>query len=679
MTTLRVAIYARYSSEMQSPRSIDDQLRECREHAERQGWAIALVEADAATRAAALAGRDGFARVKAAAERGEIDLILVHELSRISRNFGDGIGIAHEMAKLGVALADTRFGQIDIKSQVGQMFLAMGFSQSQAETEKLADRSKRGLKGKVLGGFSAGGQPPYGFEREPVFSEHERDRDGRPKRIGVRFKHHPVEAVVVRRIFDEYARGESKWGIARGLTADGVPTRRAGKLYDKRVVGGAWQAATVKGILENEIHIGHYVWQRTARSGPPHPSGKKAQIATPTTAWARIDNFAEPIVDRALWDVVQARLAADAAEYAASHTGRLGVQYVLSGLVRCAVCGSAFSLSARRSGASAYACGMARRGATACSNGAVLPRVPLEERVKGALDAMSKDPAQLAVLVRDHNARIGKTNDAQRGTIAALEAKRDRLVAERDRFVDAIGAGGGAVAILVAKLKEREQQLAEAEAQIADAERTLQPLLLPTLISTEAFDTGEQSFFDGEYLHDREFIERVVESILVYGDGAIVMRFREDGLFSPVVETRFGALEQPTGSLGARRRLAADLARDTAEWAGNAPRRILDASGLPAVQVLGTAPAPPPGGPGGDTTGARGRSTSAHLDAARRARNGSARSRAARNYLGKTVNVPRGIRTLVATVKGWSPGPLDDGDGGPGRWAVQGSNLRPSG
>ncbi len=52
---------------------------------------------------------------------------------------------------------------------------------------------------------------------------------------------------------------------------------------------------------------------------------------------------------------------------------------------------------------------------------------------------------------------------------------------------------------------------------------------------------------------------------------------------------------------------------------------------------------------------------------------------AAGGALFTTESVPRGIRTLVATVKGWSPGPLDDGDGGPGRWAVQGSNLRPSG
>jgi site-specific DNA recombinase len=36
----RCAIYARYSSDLQSPCSIEDQIRLCRAHAERQGWTV---------------------------------------------------------------------------------------------------------------------------------------------------------------------------------------------------------------------------------------------------------------------------------------------------------------------------------------------------------------------------------------------------------------------------------------------------------------------------------------------------------------------------------------------------------------------------------------------------------------------------------------------------------------
>src|ERR1700744_4736484 len=39
--TMRVALYARYSTDLQREASIDDQLRLCQAHAERQGWIVA--------------------------------------------------------------------------------------------------------------------------------------------------------------------------------------------------------------------------------------------------------------------------------------------------------------------------------------------------------------------------------------------------------------------------------------------------------------------------------------------------------------------------------------------------------------------------------------------------------------------------------------------------------------
>ncbi|MBV0893576.1 recombinase family protein, partial [Paracoccus sp. Z118] len=52
--TLRVAIYARYSTDMQSASSIEDQIRLCRERADREGWQIVGTYEDAATSGASL-------------------------------------------------------------------------------------------------------------------------------------------------------------------------------------------------------------------------------------------------------------------------------------------------------------------------------------------------------------------------------------------------------------------------------------------------------------------------------------------------------------------------------------------------------------------------------------------------------------------------------------------------
>ena len=104
---MRSAIYCRFSAEMQSPRSIADQERECRAFAARQGWDVVLVRSDEAVRAGATAGRTGYQALLEAAKRREFDALLVEEVSRFSRDFLGGIAQLAELHTLGVRLADT--------------------------------------------------------------------------------------------------------------------------------------------------------------------------------------------------------------------------------------------------------------------------------------------------------------------------------------------------------------------------------------------------------------------------------------------------------------------------------------------------------------------------------------------------------------------------------------------
>ena len=46
--TPRAAIYARFSTDMQNPKSAEDQERKCRKHAEREGWSVVQVFHDTA-------------------------------------------------------------------------------------------------------------------------------------------------------------------------------------------------------------------------------------------------------------------------------------------------------------------------------------------------------------------------------------------------------------------------------------------------------------------------------------------------------------------------------------------------------------------------------------------------------------------------------------------------------
>jgi site-specific DNA recombinase len=85
----RVAIYAQYSSDLQSPTSIDDQLRLCRADAERQGWTVVTTFEDRAVSGGGVHRRPGYELLTAALSPARpFDLILVEDLSRLTREIG---------------------------------------------------------------------------------------------------------------------------------------------------------------------------------------------------------------------------------------------------------------------------------------------------------------------------------------------------------------------------------------------------------------------------------------------------------------------------------------------------------------------------------------------------------------------------------------------------------------
>jgi len=81
----RVALYARYSSDNQRDASIEDQLRRCREYADRQGWTIVDSYSDLAMSGASLI-RPGIQELLSDVSAGRFDMVLSEALDRISRD-----------------------------------------------------------------------------------------------------------------------------------------------------------------------------------------------------------------------------------------------------------------------------------------------------------------------------------------------------------------------------------------------------------------------------------------------------------------------------------------------------------------------------------------------------------------------------------------------------------------
>ena len=82
----RVALYARYSTDMQNPMSIEDQFRQATRYASQRGWAIVERFSDSAISGTSSRTRPDFARLSEALHDNAFDIVLTESLDRLSRD-----------------------------------------------------------------------------------------------------------------------------------------------------------------------------------------------------------------------------------------------------------------------------------------------------------------------------------------------------------------------------------------------------------------------------------------------------------------------------------------------------------------------------------------------------------------------------------------------------------------
>src|SRR3954464_1526377 len=200
-----VGIYARYSSDNQREASIADQLRICRTFAERQGWTIADEYSDHAVSGATLL-RPGFQALMRDALNRRFDVVLAEALDRFSRDQEDTAGLFKRLTFAGVNIVTLAEGDIThlhvgLKGTMNALFL-----------KDLADKTRRGLRGRVEKGRSGGGLC-YGYRVNRSIENGEMSTGER--------EIVPEEAAVVDRIFRDFEGGISPKEIAKRLNQEG--------------------------------------------------------------------------------------------------------------------------------------------------------------------------------------------------------------------------------------------------------------------------------------------------------------------------------------------------------------------------------------------------------------------------------------------------------------------------
>ena len=439
---MRAAIYARYSSDLQSEASIDDQVRLCRKWAENEGHSLTKVYSDRAISGASTL-RPGYQKMLEDARAGTYDILIAEAMDRLSRDQEDIAGLYKQLSFAGVKIITLSEGEVNelhvgLKGTMNALFL-----------KDLAIKTRRGLEGRIRQGKSGGGNA-FGYDVVKKL-----DEMGDPIR-GER-KINQGEAVTVRRIFQEFARGLSPRAIAHTLNHEGV-TGPSGKAWGASTIYGNWRRGT--GILNNELYIGRLVWNRQRFIKDP-TTGKRQARLNQEDQWITEDVPQLIIVDQDLWDRVKTRQSTNRSRVL---TGTSGVRsertrrprYLLSGLLKCGVCGGGFSKISQHH----YGCSTARNKGT-CDNNLTIRRDVIEVSVLDGLKDQLMHPDCVKEFITEFHKemnRLAATQDTDRTRLIRDLEKTDREV---KKLIQAIkdGVPGAALKDEMQCLEDRRQEL----------------------------------------------------------------------------------------------------------------------------------------------------------------------------------------------------------------------------
>jgi DNA invertase Pin-like site-specific DNA recombinase len=458
---MKAVIYARYSSDNQREASIDDQVRNCRNHLDREGWDTAQIYSDAAISGATTL-RPGYQALLKGIRENAFDLVLAESLDRLSRDQEDVARLYKLLNFSGIKLITLSEGEINelhvgLKGTMNALFL-----------KDLAQKTHRGLEGRVRKGRSAGGLA-YGYDVVKKV-----DGAGEPIRGERRISE--GQATAVRRIFELFAQGHSPRAIARTLNAEDVLGPKGRPWQDTTIRGHATRRT---GILRNDLYRGQLVWNKQHYVKDPK-TGRRLARPNPQDQWIVEDVPHLRIIDDELWQKVQDRLdsiRSSAPVKKARETKfweHRRARHLLTGLLHCSSCGSPLSSA----GKDYLACGKARRTGT-CDNTRGAQRHLIEEAVLDCLKNNLMEPDLVETFIREFHAEANKQTQVLAQGITDKKRKLEKLTARLDGLYVAI-ADGLRTPGLKTKIEEMEAELTTLKNEL-DAAPPPAPILHPNL------------------------------------------------------------------------------------------------------------------------------------------------------------------------------------------------------
>jgi site-specific DNA recombinase len=385
------ALYARYSSDLQSPETIQTQVDACTRFCVAENLTIISQYTDEAV-SGKTEQREEYQQMIADATHGKFETVVVYRFDRLGRDFLDTVSRLSELRNAGVEVWSATEGKNPLLRNIS---LAL----AEHETRAMGERVKDALKASVGQRGRAFGTAPMGYTKIPIVSDN-------GTKTGGNLIVNECERSAIETIFSLFLSGMGSRKIAHRLNVLNIKPRKALK----------WSQYTVLQILKNPIYAGVLVWNRTRSK---RTATGTTYVANPRDEWAWNEGQHHAYVSLADWEYIQERLDGQA-------TNRKTSQHLLTGYLFCD-CGERYFYRKTAKGhTDVYKCGQVNKGYRAnCPNS---PSVPAQAIENVVLKFVTQSLLTKDAIEKLHNRDAGATYTKERAQIEdALQKTRRRI------------------------------------------------------------------------------------------------------------------------------------------------------------------------------------------------------------------------------------------------------------
>ena len=505
---LRVAAYCRVSTDSEEQlSSYENQLAYYTEKIMKEpGWTMAGVFADEGITGTSTCKRKAFLRMIRQCRQGKIDMILAKSVSRFARNTVDTLNFTRELRGLGIPVI---FEEQNINSiyPESEFLITLHGAFAQAESESTSSRVRWGKRQSMKSGRAI---MQYkwllGYEKGP---------DGKPAIV-------PEQAEIVRFIYDRYLAGDTLQGIKetleaqRHLTAAGNTT---------------WTTVNIRSILTNEKYCGDVLLQKTFIQDC---ISKKVIPNTGQLPKYLIQNHHEGMISRETFEAVQLEMARRRTQSgrtkksAPTGRGKYSGKYVLSNLLFCGECGTAYRRCVwTQHGVKRPVWRCVSRldyGKKFCTHSPTLDEEPLQQAILAAVNAAMADHDALA---RQLTAAMERELAPTLGESMSL-ADIDRALEELSGRFNSLLAEASANP--EADYTERFRELSESTARLKEEKARLECVYRENQEVNQRLRTVSAALehISAELTEwDEEIIHQLLEKVTVLSREKILVTFRD--------------------------------------------------------------------------------------------------------------------------------------------------------